>query len=526
MTHPDGNDHGIFLQNIVGVQKVMQAVEEEEADEGAVHTVDQSQRPRPGTPPATLPAKKLEDAPAVSLNSEAASPLEQAKRSPEKTPSIVNVASPALTTSSVPSVEKGIVATPGGNEEALQMKAAASKVPLLAAAKAGSPAATKASDGHPKEEKSIHNHAASWTRDWPTPAPHKPSSGNAVPPQSHHFPTPTRSEALASSDAMKGLQTCGFGATLVLIVLALAIGYKKDQSLVKNSKTKSATSTLTNADLSVDTSACKPSAEDNNRVDATQPLSFLESLGVDNHPIGKCATSELGSAVVAMDWGVEPCKQHMSLTVAHFDSDGEGENSAVVMRLQPFQSWDTGQMDDIQGVELQNSAGVALASLSIVRAVAPELTPIEPENRRVSLCLAGETDCSQPFMTFYMKSGGSEGQGGSIAAEGKSSDADCRLDLAVAQLVGCEEVAGRHVVVAHRGNADGDISSKPLLQVLLDEEGQPTTVFHGNGTEVLAEFGIAGPPFPSGWRALRVTTSSKDLPLMVAAVVAARKLAC
>jgi len=274
--------------------------------------------------------------------------------------------------------------------------------------------------------------------------------------------------------------------------------------------------------LSVDTSACKPSAEDNNRVDATQPLSFLESLGVDKHPIGKCATSELGSAVVAMEWGVEPCKQHMSLNVATFDSDGKGESSAVVMRLQSF---DTGHVDDIEGVELQNSAGVPLAFLSMVRALAPERTPIEPENRRVSLCIAGETDCSQPFMTFYMKSGGSEGQGGSIAAEGKVSDADCRLDLAVAQLVGCEEVAGRHVVVAHRGSVDGDISSKPLLQVLLDEEGQPTTVFHGNGTEVLAEFGIAGPPFPNGWRALRVTTSSKDLPLMVAAVVAARKLA-
>jgi len=540
MTHPDGNDHGYMLQQGLGVQAFMHAMEEADADEGAVHTPDKSQRPRPGTLPGTLPAKKLDDAPAVSLNSEAAPPLEQAKRSPEKTPSIVNVASPALTTSSVTSAKKGIVATPGGDGEALHMKAAAINVPLSAAAKAGSPAVTKALDGHLTGEKLMDNHAAqsvasqslhfSGTRDRPARSPHKPSSGYAVPSQSHQFSTPTTSEdtptsavgtTLVSLYAMKGLQKYVFGSTLVLIALALGIRYTKDQSLVK----KLATNSFTNASLSVDYGAWEPSAKDNSSVDATQPLSFLASLGVDNHPIGKCASSELGSAVVAMKWGVEPCKQHMALNVATFDSDGKGESSAVVMRLQSVESWDKRHVDDIEGVELQNSAGVPLASLSIVRALGPERTPIEPENRRVSVCFAGEIPSSQQFMTFSLKSGGSEGQGSSIAAEGKSSNADRRLDLAVADLVGCEGVAGRHVVVAHRGNVDGDISSQPLLQVLLDEEGQPTTVFHGNGIDVLAEFGVAGPPFPNGWRALRVTTTSKDLPLMVAAVVAARKLA-
>jgi len=258
------------------------------------------------------------------------------------------------------------------------------------------------------------------------------------------------------------------------------------------------------------------------------PLSLVGILGLEKDYFGTCLTSAPGCKVVAIKWEVDPGKQQMALDVATFDADDRGESSKVVMRLQ---SLETGKGEETDGVQLQDASGFPLAFLAT--ASCQERTP-SCGVRKVTLS-TGAGGGGLPLLTFRLKSelacpvrgeesGGLEEARHSVAMNGHS-DAERHLDLAVAQLVGCAEMPGHRVVVAQDGNGDGGLGAEPLFQVLLDEEGQPVTVFMGSGTDVLAEFGTAGPPFPNGWRALRVPASSNDLPLMVAAVVAARKLA-
>jgi len=69
-----------------------------------------------------------------------------------------------------------------------------------------------------------------------------------------------------------------------------------------------------------------------------------------------------------------------------------------------------------------------------------------------------------------------------------------------------------------------DPQSPWLFQVVFDDRGQPVSIVKGSDRMVIAEFGTAGAPWPSGWRALRLATSGEDLCLAIASIVAARKL--